>query len=327
MHGFLQFNSFLSENFADLGFDISTVLDYCIKLKVSCGLKHAKKRRGGIYKVGDFMTRKENLHMVKPTTTVDEALEALVEHKITGFPVSDDDWKLTFNEVEKLLDKTNCLVVGDLMTPAPVVVSETTKLTLRMLLDYCSRQNIVDFPVPVVDVIEDKLLHSFSEDRSSQEEISDELLYLPFKQSVTPKKKALIGEYHSRICGASIGRWRKEILSADCGDSKSRVLSFSFLINTKNTSPKKKPSDWCFKLFVKIFFALLTKSGDLTTSFHFKKGSEYTKKTRNLPPQSKLDAKHDYALPWGAAIPPLFSLFASSVTHRLPNSKSYHFSS
>lgn len=80
-----------------------------------------------MYTVGDFMTRKEDLHVVKPTTTVDEgmchtqryvlqlyykslafspmysdtrsvnfqtALEILVENRITGFPVIDDDWKL-----------------------------------------------------------------------------------------------------------------------------------------------------------------------------------------------------------------------------------------
>ncbi|KAL6551739.1 CBS domain-containing protein cbsx1, chloroplastic [Orobanche gracilis] len=40
------------------------------------------------------MTRKEELHVVKSTTTVDEALEMLVENRITGFPVIDDDWKL-----------------------------------------------------------------------------------------------------------------------------------------------------------------------------------------------------------------------------------------
>ncbi|XP_052874491.1 CBS domain-containing protein CBSX1, chloroplastic-like [Gossypium arboreum] len=74
------------------------------------------------------MTGKEDLHVVKPTTTVDEALEALVEHRITGFPVIDDDWKLTFNKVQKLLNKTNGQVVGDLMTPAPLVVRETTNL-------------------------------------------------------------------------------------------------------------------------------------------------------------------------------------------------------
>jgi CBS domain-containing protein len=40
------------------------------------------------------MTKKEDLHVVKPTTTVDEALELLVENRITGFPVIDEDWKL-----------------------------------------------------------------------------------------------------------------------------------------------------------------------------------------------------------------------------------------
>ncbi|THG17862.1 hypothetical protein TEA_027587 [Camellia sinensis var. sinensis] len=181
--------------------------------------------RSGVYTVGDFMTRKKDLHVVKPTTTVDEALETLVENRITGFPVIDDNWKLvglvsdydllaldsvsaypvlfikfhlplaladyfyylslmtellpqfcssyigwagyyaaslkeslsnllkcshftlnwgivgkllvvdlvvgsmlTFNEVQKLLSKTNGKVVGDLMTPAPVVVRESTNL-------------------------------------------------------------------------------------------------------------------------------------------------------------------------------------------------------
>ncbi|KAM7520450.1 hypothetical protein LguiB_019412 [Lonicera macranthoides] len=50
--------------------------------------------KNGVYIVGDFMTRKEELHVVKPTTTVDEALDLLVENRITGFPVIDDDWKL-----------------------------------------------------------------------------------------------------------------------------------------------------------------------------------------------------------------------------------------
>lgn len=34
----------------------------------------------------------------------------------------------TFNEIQKLLSKTNGKVVGDLMTPAPLVVRETTNL-------------------------------------------------------------------------------------------------------------------------------------------------------------------------------------------------------
>ncbi|KAI3451998.1 hypothetical protein Pfo_008663 [Paulownia fortunei] len=137
--------------------------------------------KNGVYTVGDFMTRKEDLHVVKSTTTVDEALEMLVENRITGFPVIDDDWKLvglvsdydllaldsvsgtgktdtdmfpevdstwkTFNEVQKLLSKTNGQVVGDLMTPAPVVVHESTNLedAARLLLETKYRR------LPVVD--------------------------------------------------------------------------------------------------------------------------------------------------------------------------------
>ncbi|KAJ0096602.1 hypothetical protein Patl1_28644 [Pistacia atlantica] len=137
--------------------------------------------RSGVYTVGDFMTTKEDLHVVKPTTSVDEALEILVEKRITGFPVIDDDWKLvglvsdydllaldsisgggradnsmfpevdstwkTFNEVQKLLGKTNGKMVGDLMTPAPVVVRETTNLedAARLLLETKYRR------LPVVD--------------------------------------------------------------------------------------------------------------------------------------------------------------------------------
>lgn len=81
--------------------------------------------RNGVYTVGDFMTRKEELHVVKPTTSVDEgnfvlkfhliylhevnfwltivsatALEALVEHRITGFPVIDDNWKLVSSDLQ-----------------------------------------------------------------------------------------------------------------------------------------------------------------------------------------------------------------------------------
>lgn len=90
----------------------------------------------GHYSVGDFMTRKEDLHVVKTTTKVGEgtsgfaslvfklkkhmeniflitltvkmliilfsfisaiwsaALEMLVEKRVTGLPVVDDDWKL-----------------------------------------------------------------------------------------------------------------------------------------------------------------------------------------------------------------------------------------
>ncbi|KAK4393275.1 CBS domain-containing protein CBSX1, chloroplastic [Sesamum angolense] len=144
-------------------------------------LANAVPPRNGVYTVGDFMTRREDLHVVKPTTTVDEALEMLVENRITGFPVIDDDWKLvglvsdydllaldsisgtgrtetgmfpevdstwkTFNEVQKLLSKTNGQLVGDVMTPAPVVVHESTNLedAARLLLETKYRR------LPVVD--------------------------------------------------------------------------------------------------------------------------------------------------------------------------------
>ncbi|XP_024974453.1 CBS domain-containing protein CBSX1, chloroplastic-like isoform X2 [Cynara cardunculus var. scolymus] len=141
--------------------------------------------KSGVLIVGDFMTKKEDLHVVKPTTTVDEALKALVENRITGFPVIDDDWKLvgvvsdydllaldsisgtlraetdmfpevdstwkTFNEVQRLLSKTDGKVVGDLMTYAPLVVRENTNLedaaslNVRLLLETKYRR------LPVVD--------------------------------------------------------------------------------------------------------------------------------------------------------------------------------
>ncbi|XVF61213.1 hypothetical protein PTKIN_Ptkin08bG0112000 [Pterospermum kingtungense] len=99
--------------------------------------------RGGVYTVGDFMTRKEDLHVVKPTTTVDEGRRT--ENDL--FPEVDSTWK-TFNEVQKLLSKTNGQVVGDLMTPAPLVVRETTNLedAARLLLETKYRR------LPVVDV-------------------------------------------------------------------------------------------------------------------------------------------------------------------------------
>ncbi|KAI4327425.1 hypothetical protein L6164_019889 [Bauhinia variegata] len=137
--------------------------------------------RSGVYTVGEFMTTKEDLHVVKPTTSVDEALEILVEKRIAGFPVIDDNWKLvglvsdydllaldsisgngrkdnnmfpevdstwkTFNEVQKLLSKTNGKLISDVMTPAPMVVRETTNLedAARLLLETKFRR------LPVVD--------------------------------------------------------------------------------------------------------------------------------------------------------------------------------
>ncbi|XP_040867950.1 CBS domain-containing protein CBSX1, chloroplastic isoform X1 [Glycine max] len=167
-------------------------------------------RANGTYTVSDFMTKKQDLHVVKTTTTVDEgtsmfysillcdllysfiylsliiffwilALEALVNNRISGLPVIDEDWNLvgvvsdydllaidsisggpqsdanlfpdvdstwkTFNELQKLLSKTNGQVVGDLMTPTPLVVHESTSLeeAARLLLETKYRR------LPVVD--------------------------------------------------------------------------------------------------------------------------------------------------------------------------------
>ncbi|XP_057783017.1 CBS domain-containing protein CBSX1, chloroplastic-like [Salvia miltiorrhiza] len=151
------------------------------------GTSNSAPARERTYNVGEFMTRKEHLHVVRPTTTVDEALDTLVEKRVTGFPVVNDDWKLvgvvsdydllaldsisgggeqdtnlfpvadstwkTFNEVQKLISKTNGKVVGDVMTPAPLVVRENTNLedAARLLLKTKYRR------LPVVD-IEGKLI-------------------------------------------------------------------------------------------------------------------------------------------------------------------------
>ncbi|VAI30750.1 unnamed protein product [Triticum turgidum subsp. durum] len=131
------------------------------------------QNNNGVYTVGDFMTKKEDLHVVKVSTPVDEALEMLVQNRISGFPVIDDDWKLvgvvsdydllaldsmagcgladtnssmfpevdstwkTFREIQRLLSKTSGKVIGDVMTPSPLVVRETTNLdaAARLLLE------------------------------------------------------------------------------------------------------------------------------------------------------------------------------------------------
>ncbi|XP_073119126.1 CBS domain-containing protein CBSX1, chloroplastic-like isoform X2 [Henckelia pumila] len=147
----------------------------------AAGTANSVPTREGIYTVGDFMTTKEHLHVVRPTTTVTEALETLVEKRITGFPVIDDDWKLvgvvsdydllaldsisgggqqetnmfpdvdstwkTFNEIQRLLGKTKGKVVGDVMTSTPLAVREHTNLedAARLLLRTKYRR------LPVVD--------------------------------------------------------------------------------------------------------------------------------------------------------------------------------
>ncbi|CAF2240037.1 BnaA08g11590D [Brassica napus] len=146
------------------------------------GVNDSLPARNEGYTVGDFMTGRQHLHVVKPSTSVDDALELLVEKKVTGLPVIDDDWKLVgvvsdydllaldsisgrsqnetnlfpnvdstwkvyFNELQKLISKTHGQVVGDLMTPSPLVVRGSTNLedAARLLLETKFRR------LPVVD--------------------------------------------------------------------------------------------------------------------------------------------------------------------------------
>uniref|UniRef100_A0A453KGE0 CBS domain-containing protein n=1 Tax=Aegilops tauschii subsp. strangulata TaxID=200361 RepID=A0A453KGE0_AEGTS len=52
------------------------------------------------------------------------------------FPEVDSTWK-TFREIQRLLSKTSGKVIGDVMTPSPLVVRETTNLdaAARLLLE------------------------------------------------------------------------------------------------------------------------------------------------------------------------------------------------
>ncbi|CAN1307470.1 CBS domain-containing protein CBSX2, chloroplastic [Linum perenne] len=65
-----------------------------LPLVASASLTNSAPARNGTYKVGDFMTKKEELFVVEPSTSVDEALEVIVEKRVTGFPVIDDQWNL-----------------------------------------------------------------------------------------------------------------------------------------------------------------------------------------------------------------------------------------
>ncbi|CAN1307473.1 CBS domain-containing protein CBSX2, chloroplastic, partial [Linum perenne] len=161
-----------------------------LPLVASASLTNSAPARNGTYKVGDFMTKKEELFVVEPSTSVDEALEVIVEKRVTGFPVIDDQWNLvgvvsdydllaldtisggndndsnlfpdvdstwkTFNEIQKLVGKNHGKVVGDLMTPNPLTVRENTNLedAARLLLETKYRR------LPVVDA-DGKLVRIF----------------------------------------------------------------------------------------------------------------------------------------------------------------------
>eukprot|EP00891_Asterochloris_glomerata_P008350 jgi/Astpho2/8350/fgenesh1_pm.00122_%23_20_t len=112
---------------------------------------------------------KRSVFTCKPDTTIDEALNILVENKITGMPVVDEagkvvgvvsdydmltldnisgrmeqtgifptasmDWE-AFHEVQKLILKNVGKIVGDVMTPDPLVVRPETNIeaAARILL-------------------------------------------------------------------------------------------------------------------------------------------------------------------------------------------------
>lgn len=60
----------------------------------------------------------------------------LADTNTSMFPEVDSNWK-TFREIQKLLSKTSGRVIGDVMTPKPLVVRETTNLdaAARLLLE------------------------------------------------------------------------------------------------------------------------------------------------------------------------------------------------
>lgn len=127
------------------------------------------------------MTTMDDLYVVKTSTTVDEALELLVQNRITGLPVVDESGKLigvvsdfdllaldaisgkrpsdsalfpeagrtwkAFKELQKLISKTQGKTVGEVMTPSPLVVRKMTNLedAARLLLETKYRR------LPVVD--------------------------------------------------------------------------------------------------------------------------------------------------------------------------------
>ncbi len=113
--------------------------------------------------VGDVMTTKENIITCTPDTLIDDALELIVHHEITGLPVVDpvnstvvgivsdfdllalegvseeekrgglfpeagDDWS-SFFTVQKYVEKNKGKTVADIMTTEPVCVRVETSMS------------------------------------------------------------------------------------------------------------------------------------------------------------------------------------------------------
>lgn len=134
---------------------------------------------GGPLKVDDVMTKK-TLFSVREDTSIDEALDLIVKHRISGLPVLDSEDRVVgivsdydllsldavsgkmqdtgffprpdtnwdaFHQIQKLVLKNAGKMVADVMTESPVVVRPTTDMTsaARLLLDTKVRR------LPVVD--------------------------------------------------------------------------------------------------------------------------------------------------------------------------------
>ncbi|KAG6476343.1 hypothetical protein ZIOFF_065583 [Zingiber officinale] len=69
----------------------------------------------------------------------------------------------TFNEIQKLLNKTNGRIIGDVMTPAPLVVQETTNLEDAARIHNCYSHPLID--EEDVDMFGDRFSTAYGLDR------------------------------------------------------------------------------------------------------------------------------------------------------------------
>ncbi|KAI5074515.1 hypothetical protein GOP47_0010476 [Adiantum capillus-veneris] len=146
------------------------------KLVLNAAMEVPVPGKHGFYTVGDFMTPKGDLITAKATTSVDEAIELLVQNRITGLPVVDETgkavgvvsdfdllaldsisgnrpsnsslfpepgstWK-AFKEIQMLISKTHGKTVEEVMTPSPLVVQENSNFedAARLLLETQKRR-------------------------------------------------------------------------------------------------------------------------------------------------------------------------------------------
>uniref|UniRef100_A0A7N0SZU5 CBS domain-containing protein n=1 Tax=Kalanchoe fedtschenkoi TaxID=63787 RepID=A0A7N0SZU5_KALFE len=58
------------------------------------GFAYSIQSGNGTSQVCEFMTKKDDLHVLKPSTPIGEALSAFLESEISSFPVIDEEWNL-----------------------------------------------------------------------------------------------------------------------------------------------------------------------------------------------------------------------------------------